>query len=81
MLFSDDEALFEMDSKVHHHLWTKPLTDISEVHSYIESVRTQYIKIILTICFLKETEELIGWAGLKYNNEMVNNKIHFYDIG
>jgi hypothetical protein len=25
---------------------------------------------------LKETR-IIGWAGLKYNTEMVNNKIHF----
>ncbi|MFT5253667.1 MAG: ribosomal-protein-alanine N-acetyltransferase [Flavobacteriales bacterium] len=46
MLVSDANALFEMDSnpKVHHHLWNKPLTDISDVHSYIELVRTQYIQ-------------------------------------
>ena len=38
MLLSDAEALFEMDSnpKVHQYLWNKPLTEISEVHSYIE---------------------------------------------
>jgi hypothetical protein len=29
---------------------------------------------------LKETKELIGWAGLKFNTEMVN-KNPFYDIG
>ena len=46
MLASDAEALFEMDSnpKVHQYLWNKPLTNISEVHSYIESVRNQYIQ-------------------------------------
>ncbi|RDI53557.1 GNAT family N-acetyltransferase [Flavobacterium glaciei] len=85
MKISDAEALFEMDSnpKVHQYLWNKPLTDISEVHAYIKSVREQYVqnKIGRFVVILKETNELIGWAGLKYNTEMVNNKINFYDIG
>ncbi|RTY82069.1 N-acetyltransferase [Flavobacterium sp. LS1P28] len=85
MLFSDADALFEMDSnpKVHQYLWNKPLTDISEVHSYIELVRAQYFRnnIGRFVVVLKETNELMGWAGLKYNTEMVNNKVHFYDIG
>jgi ribosomal-protein-alanine N-acetyltransferase len=29
----------------------------------------------------KETNPFMGWAGLKYNTEMVNNKTNFYDIG
>ena len=85
MLVSDAEALFEMDSnpKVHQYLWNKPLTNSSEVQSYIESVNNQYLEnnIGRFVVVLKETNELMGWAGLKYNTEMVNNKIHFYDIG
>ena len=85
MLLSDAEALFEMDSNpnVHQYLWNKPLTDISEVYLYIKSVREQYIQnnIGRFVVVLKATNELMGWAGLKYNTEMVNNKIHFYDIG
>ena len=85
MLVSDAEALFEMDNnpKVHQYLSNKPLTDISEVHSYIQLVREQYIQnnIGRFVVVLKETNKLMGWAGLKYNTEMVNNKIHFYDIG
>ena len=85
MLVSDAEALFEMDSnpKVHQYLWNKPLKNSSEVQSYIESVKNQYWEnnIGRFVVVLKETNELIGWAGLKYNTEMVNNKIHFYDIG
>ncbi|RBN51427.1 GNAT family N-acetyltransferase [Flavobacterium psychrolimnae] len=85
MLVSDAEALFKMDSNpnVHQYLWNKPLTDISEVHAYIKLVREQYIQNNTGrfVVVLKETHELIGWAGLKYNTEMVNNKIHFYDIG
>ena len=85
MLVSDAEALFEMDSnpKVHQYLWNKPLKNSSEVRPYIESVKNQYLEnnIGRFVVVLKETNELMGWAGLKYNTEMVNNKIHFYDIG
>ena len=85
MLLSDAEALFEMDSnpKVHQYLWNKPLTDISEVYQYIKKVRNQYLEnnIGRFVVVLKESNELIGWAGLKYNTEIVNNKVHFYDIG
>ena len=85
MKLSDAEALFEMDSNpmVHQYLWNKPLTDISEVHSYIKLVRAQYLQnnIGRFVVILKETNELMGWAGLKFNTEMVNNKSNFYDIG
>jgi ribosomal-protein-alanine N-acetyltransferase len=85
MLPSDAVALFEMDSNpmVHQYLWNKPLTDISEVYQYIEKVRNQYLEnnIGRFVVVLKETNELIGWAGLKYNTEIVNNKVGFYDIG
>jgi ribosomal-protein-alanine N-acetyltransferase len=85
MRLSDAEALFEMDSNpnVHQYLWNKPLTEISEVHSYIEFVRGQYLqnKIGRFVVVLKETNQLIGWAGLKYNTEVINNEVNFYDIG
>jgi RimJ/RimL family protein N-acetyltransferase len=85
MLPSDAAALFEMDGNpnVHKYLWNKPLTSIDEVYQYIEMVRNQYLEnnIGRFVVVLKETNELIGWAGLKYNTEKVNNKVHFYDIG
>ncbi|MFE3867739.1 GNAT family N-acetyltransferase [Flavobacterium sp. LS2P90] len=85
MLPSDAEALFEMDSNpnVHQYLWKKPLTSIDQVYKYIEMVRNQYLEnnIGRFVVVLKESNELIGWAGIKYNTEIVNNKIHFYDIG
>lgn len=85
ILPSDAEALFEMETNpnVHKYLWNKPLTQISEVHNYIEFVRKQYRdhNIGRFAMILKETNTLIGWAGIKYNTETVNNKIHFYDIG
>lgn len=85
MKVSDAKALFEMDSNpnVHKYLWNKPLTSINEVYQSIEMVRNQYLKnnIGRFVVILKETNTLIGWAGLKYNTEIVNDKINFYDIG
>ncbi len=64
-----------MDSNpnVHKYLWNKPLTSIDEVYQYIEMVRNQYLEnnIGRFVVVLKETNELIGWAGLKYNTEIV----------
>jgi ribosomal-protein-alanine N-acetyltransferase len=83
---SDAEALFEMDCNhnVHKYLWQKPLTSISEVHAYIDMVKNQYetngIGRFSTI--LKDTNELIGWTGIKFVNDHIENgNTNFYDYG
>ena len=85
MKLSDAEKLYEMDCNpnVHKYLWNKPITSIEEVYKYIEMAREQYVKneIGRFVVIEKESNELIGWAGLKYNTVEVNNKINFYDIG
>ena len=85
MKMSDAEKLYEMECNpnVHKYLWNKPITSIEEVYKYIELVRDQYVKneIGRFVVIEKESNELMGWAGLKYNTEMVNNKVNFYDIG
>lgn len=82
---SDAEVFFAMDSKpkVHQYLWNKPVQKIEETIEIIAFVRKQYIDngIGRFAMILKETNEFVGWAGLKYNTEMVNNKVNFYDIG
>lgn len=82
---SDAEAFFAMDSNpnVHKYLWNKPVQKIEEINEIIESVRKQYDDngIGRFAMISKETNEFIGWAGLKFNTEMVNNKVNFYDIG
>lgn len=82
---SDAEAFFAMDANpnVHKYLWNKPTQKISETIEVIEFVRKQYVEngIGRFAMILKETDEFIGWAGLKYNTEAVNNRINFYDIG
>lgn len=82
---SDADAFFAMDSnpKVHIYLWQKPVEKIEETIQTIEFVHKQYQDngIGRFAILLKDTNEFIGWAGLKYNTEMVNNKTNFYDIG
>lgn len=83
---SDAKALFEMDKnpEVHNYLWQKPCTDIQEVYDYIEMVQKQYqergIGRFSTI--IKETNELIGWTGIKFVNDHIENgNTNFYDYG
>lgn len=82
----DAEALFEMDKnpEVHTYLWQKPIQNIEEVYSSIEMVQKQYqergIGRFSTI--LKETGELIGWTGIKFVNDHIENgNTNFYDYG
>ena len=83
---SDAEAMFAMDSNptVHQYLWQNPSKDISETIQIIEFVQKQYeengIGRFATI--LKETGEFVGWTGIKFINEHVENgNTNFYDYG
>jgi [ribosomal protein S5]-alanine N-acetyltransferase len=82
---SDAEPFFAMDSNpnVHKYLWNKPVQKIEETIEIIEFVRKQYSDngIGRFAIISKETSEFMGWAGLKFNTEMVNYKVNFYDIG
>jgi ribosomal-protein-alanine N-acetyltransferase len=83
---SDAQALFEMDNNpnVHKYLWQKPTLDIDESIQIIEMLHKQYkengIGRFATI--LKETGELIGWTGIKFVNDHIENgNTNFYDYG
>ena len=81
----DAAAFFAMDTNPndHRYLWNKPTQKIDETLEIIEFVRKQYIDngIGRFAIISKETNDFMGWAGLKFNTEMVNNKTNFYDIG
>jgi RimJ/RimL family protein N-acetyltransferase len=86
MRLEDAEALFEMDKnpEVHKYLWQQPFTEILEIEAYIEMVNNQYLtnKIGRFSTILKETNALIGWTGIKYVNDHVENgNTNFYDYG
>jgi [ribosomal protein S5]-alanine N-acetyltransferase len=85
-LESDAEAMFAMDNNpiVHKYLWQKPTQTIEETIKIIEYIHKQYkennIGRFATI--LKETGEFIGWTGIKYINDHIENgNTNFYDYG
>lgn len=83
---SDLEALFELDSdpEVHKYLGNKPVKTIKESQKYIDSLQQQYIErgIGRWTVVLKETQEFIGWSGLRLNTEFpMNGFTNYYDVG
>lgn len=83
---SDAEAMFSMDKnpEVHKYLWQTPTKKIEEIFKVIEFVQSQYagnnIGRFATIS--KETSEFIGWTGIKFVNDHVENgNTNFYDYG
>ena len=85
LLPSDDLGMFELDSnpEVHKYLGNKPVKSIEESRVYIENIRQQYQTngIGRWAVILKETNEFIGWSGLKLYTDSINNYQNFYEIG
>ncbi|MFN3968366.1 GNAT family N-acetyltransferase [Flavobacterium sp.] len=83
---TDAEAMFDMDKnpEVHKYLWQTPVQQIDEVIKVIEYVRGQYERnnIGRFATIVKETGEFIGWTGIKFVDDHVENgNTNFYDYG
>ncbi|MBS7254332.1 GNAT family N-acetyltransferase [Flavobacterium branchiicola] len=84
-LESDVEKLFEMESNPNVHVFVgkKPLKRIDQAFEYIQFIQQQY-KDHGTgrwAVILKETNEFIGWSGIKFITNEINNHKDFYEIG
>ena len=82
----DAEVMFIMDSNpnVHKYLWNKPVQNITEIYPVIESLQKQYAtnKIGHFATCLKEDVQFIGWTGIKFINDHIENgNTNFYDYG
>ena len=83
---SDAESLFELNKNpnVHKYLWQKPEKVIDESIKVIEYVQRQYASnnIGRYATILKETNTYIGWTGIKFVNDHIENgNTNFYDYG
>lgn len=82
---TDENDLFEMDSdpEVHLYIENNPVKSIDEIRKVIEMLRKQYREngIARWAVVDKQTEECLGWAGLKYFKEPLNNHVNFYELG
>ena len=83
--YTDEKDLFEMDSdpEVHLYIENNPVKVISEITKVIEMLKKQYQEngIARWAVVDKQTNECIGWSGLKYFNVALNNHNNFYELG
>jgi [ribosomal protein S5]-alanine N-acetyltransferase len=85
MLPTDAEGMFELDSDpdVHRYLGNNPITNIEQAKDMIAYIRSQYIEngIGRWAVVDKQTNEFMGWTGLKLVRERINDLEDFYDVG
>lgn len=83
--YTDENDLFEMDSdpQVHLYIENNPVKSIDEITKVIENLKRQYNEngIARWAVVEKFTNECIGWSGLKYFKEPLNNHNNFYELG
>lgn len=82
---SDAKGMFELDSNpnVHLFLGNKPLKHIDESIHQIKNIQQQYIDFGIGrwAVILKETNEFLGWSGIKFITNEIHNHKDFYEIG
>lgn len=85
ILPSDIDGMFELDSdpEVHRYLGNNPVTDREQINIVINNIRQQYIDngIGRWAIIDKKTNDFIGWTGLKFVTELINNHQNYYDLG
>lgn len=85
ILPTDIDGMFALDSDpdVHRYLGNNPVTDKSQVADVIAFIRQQYVDygIGRWAVIDKQTDDFIGWAGLKYITDETNGHNHYYDLG
>lgn len=83
--YTDTNDLFEMDSdpEVHLYIENNPVNSIDEITKVIEMLKKQHQEngIARWAVVDKLTNECIGWSGLKYFNQPLNNHNNFYELG
>lgn len=83
--YTDENDLFEMDSdpQVHLYIENNPVKSIDEITKVIEMLKKQYKEngIARWAVVDKFTNECVGWSGLKYFNQPLNNHNNFYELG
>ena len=81
---ADVQDFFELDSnpEVHKFLGKNPVKTIEQSQAMITAILEQYQKFNIgrLAVVLKETNEFIGWSGLKFEQNL-RKEFDYYDIG
>ena len=85
-IIEDAHAMFELDSdpRVVRYVGNKPVKSLDETRKIMKHVFAQYERngIGRMTVVLKDTNEIMGWSGLKLeDNNTYNGQINFYDLG
>lgn len=82
---ADRDGLFAIDSDpdVNTFLGKKPIHNIEQTDDIITFIRKQYVDngIGRWAMIEKDTNNFIGWCGLKLIKELTNDHINYYDLG
>ena len=81
---SDAEGMYALDSDpaVHQFLGNKPIQSMQEAIEVIKYIRKQYESngIGRWAIIDKDTQDFIGWTGLKYEDGL-RSEFNYYDLG
>lgn len=85
ILPTDVDGMFELhsDPEVHRFLGNKVVTSKEQTIAIINFVRQQYIDLGIGRWAIieKNTNNFIGWTGLEFVTERINNHKNYYDLG
>ncbi|MGV3587092.1 MAG: GNAT family N-acetyltransferase [Adhaeribacter sp.] len=85
ILPADEFGMFELDSdaEVQQYLGNKPITQVEEARRTIAFIRQQYLEngVGRRAVIEKETNNFVGWAGLKFVRETTNSHVNYHDLG
>lgn len=85
ILPSDVDGMFELhsDPEVHRFLGNKTVTSQEQTIDIINFVRQQYVDVGIGRWAIidKNTNNFIGWTGLEFVTERINNHKNYYDLG
>ncbi|MFD0963563.1 GNAT family N-acetyltransferase [Pseudofulvibacter geojedonensis] len=84
---TDLQGMFELDSdpEVHKYLGNMPIKTLDQAQEGIDYLQKQYKErgIARWAVVLKETNEFMGWCGIKYliESEQMNGVYNVYELG
>jgi len=82
---SDVDGMFELDSdpEVHKYLGNQPFKNKRQSEEIINSIIKQYDEFGIGRWAIvnKQTNEFMGWSGLKLNTVTLNSHANFIDVG
>ena len=82
---TDLDGFYRLDSdpEVHRYLGNRPVTDRRQLEEVIGFIRRQYAEFGTARLSVveKSTGQFIGWCGLKFVTETINQHTHYYDLG